>query len=103
MDIMVIDRDSLTNQLISSKLEAKGHQVVTFQNKNDAFDAIRAGSFDCIMVDPAPLGEPKPIVVAVWRNILTPIKPYLLLLSKTNTMEEAILAGTNDVLSAGVV
>lgn len=95
---MVIDRDSLTNQLISSKLEAKGHAVVTFQNKNEAFDAIRAGNFDCIMVDPAPLAEPKPVVIAVWRNIVTPVRPYLLLLSKTATAEEAIMAGTNDVL-----
>ena len=98
MQIMVIDRDSLTNQLISSKLEAKGHTVATFQNKNEAFDALRLGDFDCVLIDPAPLSEPKPVVVAVWRNILGPVRPYLLLLSKGATVEDAITAGTNDVL-----
>jgi diguanylate cyclase (GGDEF)-like protein len=99
MEIMVIDRDSLTNQLLSSKLEARGHTVVTYQNKNEAFDVLRAGNFDCVMVDPAPLAEPKPVIVAVWRNIAAPVMPYILLLSKTATMEEAVLAGTNDVLT----
>jgi PleD family two-component response regulator len=98
MNIMVIDRDSLTNQLISTKLEAKGHETAVFQNKNEAFDAIRAGDFECIMVDAAPLAEPKPVVVAIWRNLSGPVRPYLLLLSKTATAEEAILAGANDVL-----
>lgn len=98
MDIMVIDRDALTNQLIATKLEAKGHKVQTFQNKNEAFDVLKNGQFDCVMIDPAPLSEPKPVVIAVWRNISGPVKPYLVLLSKTATTEEAILAGTNDVL-----
>jgi len=98
MDIMVIDRDSLTNQLIATKLEAKGHTVVACQNKNEAFELIKNGSFDCIMVDPAPLSEAKPVVIAVWRNIRSAVKPYMILLSKTATTEEAILAGTNDCL-----
>lgn len=99
MDILVIDRESLTNQLISSKLTAKGHTVTVEPNKNVAFEQIKTHPFDCIMVDPYPLSEARPVVVGVWKNLRTPIKPYLLLLSKTATQEEAILAGTNDVLS----
>jgi diguanylate cyclase (GGDEF)-like protein len=68
-------------------------------NKNAAFDMIKAGSFDCIMVDPAPLSEARPVVIGVWKNLRGPVKPYLLLLSKTAKTEEAILAGTNDVLN----
>lgn len=98
MDIMVIDRDQLTNQLISAKLESQGHKAATYQNKNEAFESIRTGHFDCIMVDPSPLAEAKPVVVAVWRHITTPVRPYLMLLSKTATTEEAILAGANDCL-----
>ncbi|MDD9900387.1 MAG: diguanylate cyclase, partial [Alphaproteobacteria bacterium] len=52
-----------------------------------------------VMVDPAPLAEPRPVVLAVWRNIGDAPRPYLLLLSKTGTMEEAITAGANDVLN----
>ncbi|TAL38626.1 MAG: diguanylate cyclase [Alphaproteobacteria bacterium] len=99
MEILVIDRESLTNQLISSRLGAKGHHVVAEPNKNLAFDMIKGGKFDCIMVDPAPLSEARPVVIGIWKNIRAVVKPYLLLLSKTGTTEEAILAGCNDVLN----
>lgn len=98
MEILVIDRESLTNQLISSKLTAKGHSVVVEPNKNEALEKIKNGKFDCIMLDPAPLSEARPIVIGIWKNIRTPVKPYLILLSKTATQEEAVMAGTNDVL-----
>jgi len=98
MDILVIDRESLTNQLISSKLTAAGHTVTVEPNKNEAFEKIKSRPFDCIMVDPYPLSEARPVVVGIWRSIQTPVKPYLLLLSKSATPEEAILAGANDVL-----
>ncbi|MEZ0225046.1 MAG: diguanylate cyclase [Alphaproteobacteria bacterium] len=99
MEILVIDRESLTNQLISSRLGAKGHHVVAEPNKNLAFDMIKSGKFDCIMVDPAPLSEARPVVIGIWKNIRAVVKPYLILLSKTGTTEEAILAGCNDVLN----
>lgn len=99
MEVLVIDRESLTNQLIASKLGARGHKVVTEANKNAAFDMIKEGSFDCIMVDPAPLSEARPVVIGVWKNIRTPVKPYVILLSKNATTEDAITAGTNDVLN----
>jgi len=99
MEILVIDRESLTNQLISSKLGAKGHKVVAETNKNAAFDLIREGSFDCVMVDPAPMAEARPVIIGIWKNIRTPVKPYIMLLSKTATSEEAVLSGTNDVLN----
>lgn len=98
MDILVIDRDSLTNQLISSKLAAKGHAVTVEANKNDAFDKLRARAFDVVMVDPYPMSEARPVIISIWKNAGAN-KPYLLLLSKTATSEEAILAGANDVLS----
>jgi DNA-binding response OmpR family regulator len=99
MDILVIDREALTNQLIASKLGARGHTVTAEGNKNAAFDMVREGRFDCIMLDPAPLAEARPVVIGVWKNIRTPVKPYLFLLSKSATSEDAILAGTNDVLN----
>jgi CheY-like chemotaxis protein len=98
MDILVIDRESLTNQLISSKLTAKGHTVTIEPNKNEAFEKIKTHAYDCIMVDPYPLSEARPVIIGIWKNVRASVKPYLLLLSKTATAEEAILAGTNDVL-----
>jgi PleD family two-component response regulator len=98
MDILVIDRESLTNQLLMSRLGAKGHRVVVEPNKNLAFDLIREKGFDCILVDPAPLSEARPVIIGLWKNIRSTPKPYIMLLSKTATTEEAILSGTNDVL-----
>lgn len=99
MEILVIDRESLTNQLIAHKLEAKGHKVVTEENKNAAFELLKNGKFDCVMVDPAPLSEARPVVIGVWKNIRSAVKPYLILLSKNGTTEDAITAGTNDILN----
>lgn len=98
MQILVIDRESLTNQLIATKLLARGHAVVVEPNKNAALEQIRTGAFDCVMVDPTPLSEARPVIIGVWKNICTPVKPYLILLSKTASQGEAILAGANDVL-----
>jgi PleD family two-component response regulator len=99
MDILVIDRESLTNQLISTKLTAKGHTVTVESNKNEAFEKLRQRNFDVIMVDPYPLSEARPVVIGIWKNLAKEaLKPYIVLLSKTATAEEAILAGTNDVL-----
>src|SRR5437868_2323730 len=98
MDILVIDRESLTNQLISSKLTAKGHTVTVEANKNDAFDKIRNHAYDVIMVDPYPLSEARPVVIGIWKNIRAAVKPYIILLSKISTPEEAILSGVNDML-----
>ena len=99
MEILVIDRESLTNQLIASKLEAKGHKVTVEPVKNQAFEMIKNGQFDCIMLDPAPLSEARPVVIGVWKNIRTAVKPYILLLAKEGSTETALLAGTNDVLN----
>ncbi len=99
MDILVIDRESLTNQLITSKLGAKGHQVTVEPNKNAACELLGTKSFDCIMVDPAPLSEARPVIIGVWKSLQkSAAKPYMLLLSKSATTEEAILAGANDAL-----
>lgn len=98
MEILVIDRESLTNQLITSKLGAKGHQVTVEPNKNAAFELLGSKPFDCIMVDPAPLSEARPVIIGVWKSLKSAAKPYLMLLSKSATTEDAILAGANDVL-----
>lgn len=98
MDILVIDRESLTNQLITSKLGAKGHQVTVEPNKNAAFALLGDKPFDCVMVDPAPLSEARPVIIGVWKSLKAAAKPYLILLSKSATTEDAILAGANDVL-----
>ncbi|MBI1215250.1 MAG: diguanylate cyclase [Alphaproteobacteria bacterium] len=99
MRILVIDRESLSSQLITSKLGAKGHDVVAEPNKNAAFELVQKGDIDCIMIDPAPMAEARPVIIGIWKNIRTSTKPYIMLLSKTATTEDAILSGANDVLN----
>lgn len=98
MHILVIDRDALTTQLLQGRLEALGHQVTVEPNKTTAFDLLRDGQIDCILVDPSPLSDARPVIIGAWKNMRGPFKPYILLLSKSATRGDAILAGSNDVL-----
>lgn len=99
MQILVIDRDALTTQLLQARLEARGHKLVSEPNKNAAFELLKDGGFDCVMIDPAPLSEARPVIIGVWKALRGPFKPYIMLLSKTASREDAIMAGTNDVLA----
>ncbi len=99
MEIIVIDREPLVAQLIATRLGAKGHKVTSFTGKKEALDLIAAQKVDCIMVDPAPLSEARPVVVGIWKAIKGKYTPYMMLLSKTATQADAIAAGTNDILN----
>ena len=98
MQILVIDREPLATQLISSKLGARGYDVTTQPDKQAAFELIENGNFDCILVDPAPLAEARPVIIGIWKHIHAEVRPYILLLSKHATGEDALIAGANDVL-----
>lgn len=99
MQILVIDRDALTTQLLQARLEARGHTLTAEPNKNDAFERLKNGGFDCVMIDPAPMSDARPVIIGVWKALRGPYKPYIMLLSKTASREDAIMAGTNDVLA----
>lgn len=100
MKILVINKDDLTNQLMLSKLTAAGHEVLVEPNKNKALDMLASEWFDCVMLDPSPLSESRPIILSIWKNVKTEVKPYLVLLTKNDEMttNHAILAGNNDFL-----
>ncbi len=100
MKILVIDKDDLTNQLLLSKLSSSGHDVVVESNKNKALEMLTAEWFDCVMLDPSPLSESRPIVHSIWKSVKSEIKPYIVLLTKNEEMttSHAILAGNNDFL-----
>lgn len=99
MQIMVIDRDALTTQLLQGRLGALGHDVIVEPNKNAAFERLRDNTVDCILIDPSPLSDARPVIIGAWKNMRGTFKPYILLLSKSATRADAIMAGTNDVLA----
>lgn len=100
MRVLAVDRDEMTLQMITSKLEGKGHQVFQETSKNNAMDRLASETFDMIVLDPTPLTSPRPVILNIRRSVGN--YPYIFLLSETATQEEAIKAGTNDVLNKPV-
>lgn len=100
MKILLIDRDAVTMQMLKARLESKGHQVVDEPAKNNAMDRLANEAFDVIILDPAPLTSPRPVILNIRRSVNN--YPYIFLMSETATQEEAIKAGTNDLLAKPV-
>ena len=97
MKILVIDRDTLSTQLIKSKLEAKGHTVLQETVKNNAIERLEKEDFETIFFDPAPLTNARPIVLGIRRSANN--YPYVVLMSQDISREEGMRSGTNDMLT----
>ncbi len=96
MKILVIDRDTLTTQLIRSKLEAMGHTVIDEAVKNTALERLGREEFDAVFFDPAPQNNARPVVLGIRRAVKN--YPYVVLMSQDLSREEALKSGANDVL-----
>lgn len=97
MKILIIDRDEMFSNLLSSKMRAAGHDVVTTAVKNDGIEQIGTTRLDAVYFDPAPLTDPKPVLLQIRRMVHT--YPYLVLVSEDGSREKGILAGCNDGLA----
>ncbi len=97
MKILVVDRDRLSAQLIKTKLEALGHTIVEETVKNNALERMGRESFDIVFIDPAPLTNPRPVILGIRRSVSN--YPYIVLMSHSATQDEAISAGTNDIMA----
>ena len=96
MKILVTDRDTLTVQLIRSKLEAMGHTVIEEPVKNNAIERLGKESFDIVFFDPAPLNHARPIVLGIRRSVKN--YPYIVMISKEPGKEDLLKSGVNDAL-----
>ncbi|MCB1556699.1 MAG: diguanylate cyclase [Alphaproteobacteria bacterium] len=96
MKILVIDRDALHMQLVSSRLSAQGHRVVEETVKNNALERLEKESFDLILFDPAPLNNARPLALSIRRTV--PEYPYIVLMSHDMDEEETIRSGANALL-----
>ncbi len=97
MKILVVDRDTLSTQLIKSKLEVMGHIITEEPVKNNALELLEKEEFDTIFFDPAPLNNARPIVLGIRRSVKN--YPYIVLMSQDMNQEEAIRSGANDLLA----
>ncbi len=97
MKTLVIDRDELSTQLIKSKLEPLGHQVTEETVKNNAVDHLAANQYDIICIDPSPLTSARPVILNIRRSVTN--YPYIILMSHEISVEDAVKAGCNDLLT----
>ncbi|MCI5059967.1 MAG: response regulator [Alphaproteobacteria bacterium] len=93
MKILIIDRDELAAQMISSRLEEDGHEIVTESVKNEALERLEKEDFDVVFVDPAPMRDVRAMAMNIRRAART--YPYILLMSHDEEVNP------NDVLSGG--
>jgi PleD family two-component response regulator len=97
MRVLIVDRDELSSRMLAAKLAAEGHEAVEQGSKNDALEMVAKDRFDVLMIDPAPLTSPRPVILNIRRNIQN--YPYIVLMSEAIALEEAIKSGANDVLA----
>lgn len=97
MKILIIDHDKAHAELLNAKLAGMGHKVIIETVKNNAVDRVAREGFDLIFLDPLPLTSPRPLVLNIRRS--SSQYPYIVLMSDQVSQEEAMRAGTNDILS----
>lgn len=96
MKILVVDRDTLSTQLVKSRLEVMGHVLIEEPVKNNALERLAKEPFDTIFFDPAPLNNARPIILGIRRAVRN--YPYIVLMSQDMTLDDAIRSGANDVM-----
>lgn len=100
MKALIIDHDDVTARLLSSRLQALGYSVFHEPDKHAAVDLIARERVDLVLLDPAPLATSRPTVLNIRR--VTSHYPYVLLLARDVSAQQAIATGTNDVLEKPV-
>ena len=96
MRILVTDRDNLSSQMMCSRLKSAGFTVIEEPDKNKAMETIKTESIDTVFFDPAPLGEPQPVVLGIRRSAKR--YPFIVLMSQETPRDEAFRMGCNDII-----
>lgn len=98
MDILIIDRDPLAVQLLTTRLTALGHKVTSEPARNAALELVKERFFDAILIDPMPMRTPRNFILNL-RFSERGFQPYIAYMSSEATQAEAIAAGANDLLA----
>lgn len=96
MKILVIDRDQLTSQMVSSRLESEGHDVTSEVVKNEGLQRVAEESFDVIFIDPSPMRDARAMALNIRRSAKKP--PYLIFMTGEDDVQasEVMAMGCND-------
>jgi CheY-like chemotaxis protein len=97
MQVLVIDRDEVTPNLIRSRLEPVGHHVFIQTDKSvEALETIARENWDIVFLDPSPLTNPRPLIQTLRRGLKR--YTYMVLLSSTLGFPDAIASAMNDFM-----
>ncbi len=94
MKILIIDREEVTTQLMTSRLEPLGHRITLEPVKNNAVERLAKEDYDMVFIDPAPLTSARPLILNLRRA--TSHYPYIVQMGSDVKQIETIQAGAND-------
>ena len=97
MNILVVDREEITAQLMTTRLQPLGHKITLEPVKNTAVDRLSKEDFDMIFIDPAPLTSARPLILNLRRA--TKRYPYIVQMGANIERTEAVQSGANEALT----
>ncbi len=100
MKILLIDRDQLSSQMISSRISGEDYIVEEETVKNNAMEKLSAEAFDVILVDPAPMKDAKAMVMNIRRASRS--YPYVIVMGEGLNMDSVTQMGGNNFLNKPV-
>ena len=96
MKILIVDRDQLASQMISSRLTGEGITVVEEAVKSDAMEKLAVEAFDIVMVDPSPMKEAKAMIMNIRRASRR--YPYIIVMGEGLDLGAITNMGANNFL-----
>lgn len=101
MKILFIDTEQVSAELAKAHLEPVGHSLVYEPSKTDAPTHVQKGDIDIVMLDPAPIKDPRSLILDIRRNATN--YPYIIWVSEDfqNSLYEsgAKKSGANNALA----
>jgi len=97
MQIMIIDHEEATAQMLMSKLHSHGHPVSIETNKDNAVQRAIAEKTEMFLVDPSPLSSARQFILNMRRHL--PNYPYVFAFSGDISFDDAIKSGANDLFA----
>ncbi len=98
MKILIIDRDRLVSQMITSRLT--GHDDIVVEEemvKNDALEKLEKEHYDIVMVDPTPLKDAQALVMNIRR--VARHYPYIIIMGEDLSLADVNKVGANNFLN----
>lgn len=100
MNILIIDHDEISSELVYNKLLSLGCTVVYETSKSDATVTISKQDFDAVLIDPSPVTEAQQVILNIKKAARN--NPYILLMSPNAQVTDASGSGANDTIQKAI-